>query len=361
MKDFIKKKNIYFKSINNLKVFQRAIRDQYEKTQNEKPNLIDFDLTKEIFFEDLKSLVEEEVKEYINRESKVAGLRDIVGTPGVAFYRNLLSKDKVDRSFRSYNLNACYLFAYGKLIDDGHHRDDWPFSYTNLGFEAPPEPYPIYIDMKYTIKLAEYDDIRRIHNIAATVYEGIDVIPTEKMLEWYNKNPYSFHVIVDEDHEVVGNIDILPLKDEALTKFLSSKIIEREIKADDIWGVDEKDKITSLYIESVVNKAGEYAVLSVLRAVADIFNGFDCDAKCIKKVYCISASPKGTRLIERLGFSMFSDGRERKDKHAVYVADISSLLRNVAGLLGRLEKYSDEHQKLLALSNEFDKPSTTPR
>jgi hypothetical protein len=292
MKDYIKSRNIPFESMDDLQLLQESIRQKYLEARVKSPKLTIYDLKKDNFYQDLSEVVADRVMNFELEIGKNKNILDLVSTPGKGFYLGLLNQKDLNRSFRSSNLNACYLFAYDKLKDD-YDQENRTSVADNLKNDSTKETQitagkgknddHLTEHSRHTVRIARYADIRKIHNIAATVYEGIDVIPTEKMLEWYDKNPYSFHVIVDEDDEIVGNIDILPLKDEALKKFLKGRIIEREIKADDIWGVDEKDKMTSLYVESVVNKAGDFALTSLLRAVSDIIKGFHCEAKCLKK------------------------------------------------------------------------------
>ncbi|GAB3910037.1 hypothetical protein GCM10028803_48990 [Larkinella knui] len=275
----------------------------------------------------------------------------IVASPGVSFLLNLFKTKLEKETFRIYYLNACYLYAFGKIRAE-YRADLEGKSTADSKSETPCSTHGLS-DSIYKIKPATYDDIRKIFSIASTVYTGIDVIPYKTMLAWYEKNPCSFYVIVNEDGDVVGNIDILPLKEGTLRQFLDGDMIERQILDDSIWGIDEKENIDYLYVESVVNLAGKVALLELIRNISEIFMNFDCDVKSIKKVYCISASPQGQRLIERFGFKEYKNSSSRRDKHSVFETDMITVLQNATSFFSDNNQHTDDYQRLKKLLDSY--------
>jgi hypothetical protein len=104
----------------------------------------------------------------------------------------------------------------------------------------------------YTIYAASEDDICWSAQTARQVYSGVDIIPVETMLEWFHANPNGFSIIKDHDGHRCGNIDILPLKPDTLSRFLRGDLIEREIRGESIIRTKESKEIESLYVESIV-------------------------------------------------------------------------------------------------------------
>lgn len=237
-------------------------------------------------------------------------------------------------SCRKANLNACYLYAFNKTYDEYGMTKNRSYSESEI------------LETKHHVRNASYEDIRKIFIIASSVYQGIDVIPMETMLMWYEKNPLCFHVVINEYDEVVGNIDILPLTRECTKKFLEGSIIEREIQSRDIVGLEDKNRIEYLYIESLVSLGGVNALSELLRFIPYVLMDFGLDISNIKKIYCISASKRGQALIEKLGFKKIKSSEERKDKHDLFEHDIKELILAVVDIFKHKTDYSKVIGKL---------------
>ncbi|GAB4009236.1 hypothetical protein GCM10028808_17200 [Spirosoma migulaei] len=240
--------------------------------------------------------------------------KSILGSPKESFFVKLFDKNDY-MNCRISNLNACYLYAFRKTREAYINNRD-----TNKE--------SVFQDI-YDIRLAQYDDIRKIYNIACTIYGGLDVMPYKTLISWYEKNPCSFYVIIDEDNEVVGNINILPLKEETLKSFLEGRLLERDITEEGIWGTAEKEYINYLYIESVVNLGGKEATKELLKKIPTIITNFGCSHDSIKKLYCMSVSRQGQRLIKRLGFKEIVSVKLRRDGHTIFEAELMDVLHNV--------------------------------
>ena len=195
-------------------------------------------------------------------------------------------------------------------------------------------------DAPYNIKEASEEDLRWIVNCHKKVYSESDCIPFEKMLEWYSKNKIGFNKIIDNSDRICGNLNILPLNDECLDRFLQGKILEKDILESDL--VNDNDVVNNLYVESFVcidnhgafNNLAAYQTLMLAHLILKRFNlGENV------KIYAIAANQIATQLLESLSFTRIVEGNVRLDNHAMFYIDYDTVIK-----------------KLLWMSNEDRKP-----
>lgn len=263
----------------------------------------------------LGTLLEESNPSYIN-------------VPGVSFWVKFFTANG-EISCRKSSINACYFYVFGKSYDE--------YCLSLKDTEV--------MENKYHILPATFEDIRKIFTIASTVYQGLDVIPLETMLTWYGKNPLCFYVIKNMYDEVVGNIDILPLTENCVQRFINGEMIEREIQKNDIIGIENKKDIEFLYIESLVSLGGFVALSELLQNIPMLLMNFGFEIKNIKKIYCISASKRGQDLIEKLGFTKIKSAEERMDGHDLFAHDIKELILAIANLFKHKFDYTSILEK----------------
>ncbi len=190
----------------------------------------------------------------------------------------------------------------------------------------------------YSITSATLEDLRWAACIAQSIYSGIDVIPEAVMTDWYKANPKGFFIIKSRSGHRVGNIDILPLKPNALERLISGQLLEREISGDCIYSPPEADSITAIYVESFVavtesKRPNAGAAVYAISDFARMLNNLG-DPTRIKQVYAIAASANGKKLLCRLGFDLIGTASQRRDNHDLYLASTSDIARNVLNVLG---------------------------
>lgn len=158
------------------------------------------------------------------------------------------------------------------------------------------------------------DDVRWAAALAASVYVGDDVIPESLMLGWFAANPDGFSVIKNASEERVGNLDILPVRPDALQALIAGSKLEIEIEPADLFGPGERGGIRDLWLESVVcvepgaGRALCECWLELLGRLSDR----------VRSVYAVAASGKGERLLGRLGFERAGLAADRRDRHDLY-------------------------------------------
>lgn len=189
---------------------------------------------------------------------------------------------------------------------------------------------------KYTIQVSKQEDIEAVYNINTSVYKGSDVIDLATLLEWHQKNPAAIHVIVDSFGKIVGNFNILPIKNEFMHLLLTGEIIEKEIKGAYLFSPAESNKVEYLYMESIVNTGGISAIIEFLRQMPTMFSRLCLDLNSIKKIYCLAASPEGKSFIDHLGFTEFPYmGEPRRDGHDkdLHQIDMNTILQKASKIL----------------------------
>lgn len=164
-----------------------------------------------------------------------------------------------------------------------------------------------------TIEAATEADVIWAAEFAAGFYAGHDLIPASTMLEWYRKNPHGFSIVRDASGERTGNVDLLPVKPAALSRLVGGVIFEADLRAEDVYGPDERALITDLYLESVIapgaGRVVREAFPALMARLRDTGPGF---------VYAIAASEAGARFLTKLGCVKVGEASTRADGHDLY-------------------------------------------
>lgn len=186
----------------------------------------------------------------------------------------------------------------------------------------------------FTISPAAEEDIRWAASTARCVYSGLDIISAERMLEWFEANPTGFFIIKDGEGHRCGNFDSLPLRPDALARFLRGELIEREMRGDSLFRPYESNRIDCLYIESFVfltkdGRGNPLAAYRCMMSLPDLVRGV-CAPPQIKKLYAIGASQSGIRLMKHLGFEKMEYSNVRRDGHQVFSVSFPALVKNIA-------------------------------
>jgi len=188
----------------------------------------------------------------------------------------------------------------------------------------------------YRALQATIEEMDWISTLEHNVYSAVDAVPREVLLEWYGTNPRGFSVIKMPNNAKVGHIDLLPIRPATFERFFSGAIVEREIRGDSLYSAAEREKITSLYVESIIlcppkGFSNAPAILCVLSAFEQLAARL-CDPERLENVFAIAASRSGERLLRRLGFDIIKAADARKDGHDLFMAPYGELRRNIAAI-----------------------------
>ena len=181
---------------------------------------------------------------------------------------------------------------------------------------------PLIYSKPVRVRAADESDVIWAAALARRVYTGADVIPESLMLEWFGANPGGFSVLCDAEGERVGNVDLLPLRAEAMARIRNGSGIELEIRGADLFGARERGLVRDVYVESVVARAADLQRVdggaeAVLRSFSELLARVG-DLRALQNVYAIAASRGGERFLKRLGMERVMEGAERRDGHDLF-------------------------------------------
>ena len=186
------------------------------------------------------------------------------------------------------------------------------------------------------IRQATGEEIDWIADLEARTYEH-DAVPIDVLRAWYRTNPNGFSVLHTEDEEMIGHIDLLPLKPAGVALLIGGKETERSITPDMLYPPEEGLLVEAVYIESIIVK-DKYKELKP-KALYTILANFETlvgrvsDPSKVKEIYGIAASEKGERLMRQLGFRLVNRESERVDQHPLYVAIFDDIKANIRTIL----------------------------
>lgn len=281
-------------------------------------------------YADLVEIVTEVLKSLNNGKINSS----LLNSPGTRFFRKIFTDRSPTISCHEANINSCYLFAFGMT-----REDYW-------------DPKSRLLKKKFSIRLSNHSDIDAVYKLNTIIYEGFDVIPFKTLLEWHEKNPASIHVITDQFGIVVGNINILPIKADVIDLFLSGDLISNDFRSEHLCASFERNKVEYLYFESIVNMAGEEALIEFLRNFPFILARLCADINNIIKVFCLAGSADTKHLMLSLKFIKYKNiDISRRDGHEedIYYADIKDILIEVANLFRNNPKYEVSYKTILSL------------
>jgi class 3 adenylate cyclase len=186
------------------------------------------------------------------------------------------------------------------------------------------------------LRQATPEEIDWIADLEARTY-GEDAAPAAVLRGWYRTNPNGFSVLHAESEEMIGHIDLLPLKPAGVA-FLRGGGADKWLAPEMLCPPDEAHLADAVYIESIIVK-DKYKELKP-KALYTILAEFEslvgrvCDAKRVREVYGIASSGKGERLVRQLGFRLLGRPGERADRHPLYVAIYDDIIANIKTILG---------------------------
>jgi len=154
------------------------------------------------------------------------------------------------------------------------------------------------IDYKLTL-----DDFIEIENIEHTYFESDNITNAQEVWNWYKKNNLTCVAIRDKNSNVVGSINILPLKEKVFNDIYNNKINESNIVAEDILQYEDK-KSYYMYLSSISIKEellNNYEIITtLLRGALGLFNKLENKNIKIKKLMADASTIHGEKICRKL-------------------------------------------------------------
>ena len=181
--------------------------------------------------------------------------------------------------------------------------------------------------------------VRRVNELAATVYPGVEPLDPVRYTEWLQVNPNILVVLCDHKRRLQGYFDIFPLEQRFLEKLIEGKAAEGDIRTGHILPPDAARAAPRLYLAGVAVRdaatiAGKWHAAMLLSALVSYLRHF-YGAPCRKQLVAIAATDYGEALLEKLDFEVVVTGDVRPDGKACYGrfidADLVNRLSSVVG------------------------------
>jgi class 3 adenylate cyclase len=186
------------------------------------------------------------------------------------------------------------------------------------------------------IRQATPEEVDWIADLEVRTYEG-DAVPGDILRNWYRTNHNGFSVLHTEAGEMIGHIDILPLKPAGVAFLDGNSGTERLLAPEMLYPPEEAHLAEAVYIESIIIK-DKYKELKP-KALYTILANFEsligrvCDANSVKEVYGVATSEKGARLVRQLGFRLMNREGERVGQYPLYIATFDDVKANIKAIL----------------------------
>jgi len=175
---------------------------------------------------------------------------------------------------------------------------------------------------------------REASSLAKESY-GSDMMPVARSELLRARNPNILACLTNGGDEFLGYFDVFPLKPDIAALFLSGRLAtrwsgkadERIFSEDDIFGADEMDLCTSLYISGI---AVPQPVTYARRRDASMlvwgfwkYLEFFYPPSRRREVFAVAATGAGENLLRRFHFSVRDEESKQPDKHPLYVVELS--------------------------------------
>jgi hypothetical protein len=207
----------------------------------------------------------------------------------------------------------------------------------------------------FTVLRATEIEIQKAASLARITYPlEHDRIPEAVMFAWYQKNPEGFYIMRNRLGEFLGNLDLLALKPDTYQRFVEGDLLEREIRARELYSPAEKAQIRYIHVESLVvcmpsglprtekslNTLYSRSVGALASKIPDCIREM-CSEEVIKNnqlnICAISANPAISDRLQEIGAEIIGQKENRRDKHDLYLIDFEKFERGIRRLTYGLE------------------------
>ena len=194
----------------------------------------------------------------------------------------------------------------------------------------------------YGIRMAKLDDLRKICDLQKYFY-GNDGVPLQLYQEWFEANPEGFFVLqkttFNADNtfskELIGHFTFLAVKSDIFNIYRQGKMIEQGIRGENLYKPNEKSKMDSIYIESLMIEddpiSRSEGIRIIIRMMDTMLSKF-CGDHNPESVFAMAATDNGVKTLEKWGFVLDPNSEEpgkRLDKHPMYISDFIAFKRKL--------------------------------
>lgn len=141
--------------------------------------------------------------------------------------------------------------------------------------------------------------------IGIDLYGANDIVPLQKLRQWWQRNPEMFLALKRADGVLVGYSSITPMNHETIMKLVNDEIREADVNSQDIYPYSIGIPL-ECYVASLTAVPGPDHQRYAFRLILDVANFIKKLGERgvhITKLYTIGASEDGRRIADKLGFT----------------------------------------------------------
>ena len=155
------------------------------------------------------------------------------------------------------------------------------------------------------MKATTNKDILDEYNLATSIFgSAVHDIPTR--VAWLTQNPDTDFIVRDQG-QLVGFINILPVKHETIMKFMRGEIRGWEIPAEDVLPYTPNSELECIVMGMATTpeapaKQRTYYGRRLIKGTIEFINELVTKNIKITKLYATSATPSGISILKNAGF-----------------------------------------------------------
>lgn len=173
------------------------------------------------------------------------------------------------------------------------------------------------------------EDFKTMKKLEEKYYDDEFITPYEEVYEWYNTYDYSIRA-VEEDGEVIGFLNLFPIKDEIFNLLKQGKFNDKYLEKDHIVDIYNKDKNEINLFLSCILIDDKYRKTNALQLLLEEYVKYYSELEksvVIKYVITDNVTESGARFSERLGFTKIIDSNHDSKVYATTFNDLKMNIR----------------------------------
>jgi hypothetical protein len=195
-------------------------------------------------------------------------------------------------------------------------REDVDEYYAKMNLFA--KTYTSRKQQHYEIRLALPEDLPGIVTLHQKLFGEAGSVKLAKQQTWHDKNP-SIDIVAVLGDDVVGHIELMPLKDAALQGMLQGTLRGWEVQAEDIETYDEEKQYNIFVMFLGIDKSEDtsdqrWDAANLMREGERFMNEMAERGRIVRGLYATSRTRDGIFMLERMEFSQIAEFSNAKRK-----------------------------------------------
>lgn len=179
------------------------------------------------------------------------------------------------------------------------------------------------------------EDFKKMKVLESKFYEDEFITPYEEVYDWYSKFEYSIRIVEDKG-QVVGFLNLFPIKDEIFNLLKSGEFNDKYLKTDHIVDLKNLDlnkcqNGINLFLSCILIDA-DYRKTNALKLLLEEYAKYYSKVEervTINNVITDNVTESGARFSRRLGFNKVTDSNHESE---VFMINFQKLKENIAEL-----------------------------